>query len=102
MNDVEVRILNLPDPQSTVTGKYITGACVRDTSHCPAHASHFQYYYTHALNVSPANRFDLKSELYAMKDVSSKDVERRAIYPYKCGMILQGRTGDKIDNDDMN
>lgn len=100
--DVEVRALNLPKEgiKKSIGKGYLGTACVcgessynRDKRHDPPDY-HFQLYYKNVIDVPETERFRLRPQ-------SVRCVGPRAVFPYQCGMILQGKTKDDIDGNDL-
>jgi hypothetical protein len=106
--DVEARVLHLPNekPRQDSRAKvdeYLNTACRKYPDMPPPPIEHFEYYYIHALRVDEDDRYDLRTT-GRMRVALKRDRKERlkTIFPYKCGMTLQGKTGDDIDEDDIN
>jgi hypothetical protein len=97
-----VTISNLPDKKMTELkgADYLNEVCKCDQKDNEASDetsppdSHFQLYYKYAINIGDRNqRFDLRSKIQC---------QAKTIYPYKCGMILQGQSSKPITEAEIN
>lgn len=119
-NSIEVIIRNLPashdkshqdsngkcldEKQSKDIGShkdthgYLCYACEQTKETDPPLISHFQYYQFYVFKIEPGKRFDLR-QAKTEKDNMLKG--RSTIFPYKCGMVFQSKSGDDLEQDDI-